>query len=113
MTLEVRAKPIQVGLDFAIPLGLVVTELVTNSLKHAFPDGKGHIEVDLDCDEAGRVTLVVADNGRGQSDGAQAAKPALGTRVIEGLVAQLGGKLTVHNQNGSRSELTLPAPGVS
>lgn len=113
VTLEVRAAPLQVGLDFAIPLGLVVTELVTNSLKHAFPDGKGHIEVLLDWGEAGWVTLVVADDGKGQTGGAASPRPAFGTRVIEGLVTQLGGRMTVKYDNGSRSEIRLPVPDAA
>jgi two-component sensor histidine kinase len=50
--LAVRAVPLDVGLDFAIPLGLVVTGLVTNSLKHAFPHGSGNIAVILEQDTA-------------------------------------------------------------
>jgi PAS domain S-box-containing protein len=113
VTLAVRATPLKVGLDFAIPLGLVVTELVTNSLKHAFPGGEGHIEVELDWDDAGWVTLVVADNGKGQDSAAAGSGKALGARVIEGLVAQLGGTMTVHNHNGSRSEIRLPTPELA
>ncbi len=64
MALSVEAIPLDVGLDFAIPLGLLVNELVTNSLKHAFPEGKGEIDVNLSRDDNGALVLVVADNGK-------------------------------------------------
>ncbi len=110
--LTVRAIPLDVGLDFAIPLGLLVTELVTNSLKHAFPDGKGTIEVLLDSNEDGTVVLVVSDDGQGygRSKAPSRPKTALGTTIIEGLVAQLKGTITMHGKNGTRSEVRLAAP---
>jgi two-component sensor histidine kinase len=112
ISLSVRAASLNVGLDFAIPLGLLVTELVTNSLKHAFPDGKGNIDVLLERDSDATVTLVVADNGRGGSNTSppEQAKPALGTSIIRGLVAQLKGTMVVRYENGTRSEICVPAP---
>lgn len=116
INLAVRAAPLDVGLDFAIPLGLLVTELVTNSLKHAFPTGKGDIEVALDRGDDGSVVLVVSDNGKGYdnvdpvSGGSTAA---LGTSIIEGLVTQLRGSVVVHRDNGTRSEIRIAAPVLS
>jgi two-component sensor histidine kinase len=115
VTLSVNAAPLDVGLDFAIPLGLLVTELVTNSLKHAFPDGKGNIDVLLERDEA-TVALVVADNGAGSAKAdspADAARPALGASIIRGLVAQMHGTLVVRSENGTRSEIRVPAPVIA
>jgi two-component sensor histidine kinase len=68
VALSVEAIPLDVGLDFAIPLGLLVNELVTNSLKHAFPDGGGEIEVNLSRADGGELLLVVADNGKGYDE---------------------------------------------
>ncbi|CAN7447969.1 sensor histidine kinase [Phenylobacterium sp. LjRoot225] len=112
VTLSVDAVPLNVGLDFAIPLGLLVTELVTNSLKHAFPDGKGAIDVLLQRNDDATVALVVADNGGGGKTAAPAndGRPALGTSIIRGLVAQLKGTMVVRHENGTRSEIHLPAP---
>jgi two-component sensor histidine kinase len=112
--LTVQAIPLDVGLDFAIPLGLLVNELVTNSLKHAFPDGRGEIDVNLSRADDGGLLLVVADNGKGYGqDGAAEAAPrmALGSTIIEGLVAQLEGTLMVRSRRGeTRSEIRVAEP---
>ena len=113
ISLSVRAVPLDVGLDFAIPLGLLVTELVTNSLKHAFPDRKGSIDVVLERGDDATVALVVADDGGGGGrahEPGEHAKPALGTSIIRGLVAQLKGTIEVRRENGTRSEIRVPVP---
>jgi len=113
--LSVRAIPLDVGLDFAIPLGLLVTELVTNSLKHAFPDGKGRIEVVLDRRQDGTMVLVVSDNGIGYdiSEGPKNEKGSgLGTTLIDGLVSQLRAIMSVRGSNGTTSEVVF-AHGVA
>ncbi|HEX4179278.1 MAG TPA: histidine kinase dimerization/phosphoacceptor domain -containing protein [Caulobacteraceae bacterium] len=106
VTLSVAACPLQVGLDFAIPLGLLVTELVTNSLKHAFPGGVGHIAVTLAKGEDDKVLLTIADNGRGQSE----AGSGLGASIIKGLVAQLDAVMRVVEDDGLKTEILAAAP---
>lgn len=109
--LTVRAAPLRVGLDFAIPLGLVVTELITNALKHAFPSGAGTIEVALAEAADGAVTLTVSDDG-----GAEPAIPAtragetLGMTIVEALVRQLGGVLSIRRAGGRVSEVQIARP---
>lgn len=122
VALSVHAIPLDVGLDFAIPLGLLVNELVTNSLKHGFPEGGGEIEVSLSRADGGELLLVVADNGQGYSqqgpgaDSAPEASPgaskvALGTTIIKGLVAQMEGTIMVESRQGlTRSEVRVAPP---
>jgi two-component sensor histidine kinase len=110
----VNAVPLTVDLDFAIPLGMIVTELVTNSLKHAFGRGGGIISVALRPDHNGLVVLTVSDNGRGQSDtvAAKSSDAAIGLKIVTGLVRQIGGALTVRSLNGTSTEVrtNLRAP---
>ena len=107
--LSVRADPLKVGLDFAIPLGLIVTELVTNSLKHAFPDGSGAIEVALETTAGGAVTLLVSDNGVGSID--PGGRPgSLGMTIVKSLVRQLGGAMTVNTNRGHQTQIILESP---
>lgn len=114
INLSVRAIPLDVGLDFAIPLGLLVTELVTNSLKHAFPDGKGNIDVILNRSEDGTVALVVSDDGKGYgSNDTGAGGKGLGAQIINGVVAQLKATMTVQKANGTRSEIHIAAPTLA
>lgn len=112
INLSVKAIPLDVGLDFAIPLGLLVTELVTNALKHAFPDGSGNVSIVLERGEESGITLIVSDDGQGRrartSPGS--SKTGLGTGIIAGLVAQLGGTMTTRNENGTRTEIRLTEP---
>ncbi|MCF2513973.1 PAS domain-containing protein [Sphingomonas sp. G124] len=77
--------------NVSVSLGLIVTELVINSLKHAFPSRKkgGHINVDYLADEKG-WTLTVDDDGVGMPQGEGALKPGLGTGIVEALSRQLG-----------------------
>jgi two-component sensor histidine kinase len=113
ISLSVKAIPLNVGLDVAIPLALLVTELVTNSLKHAFPDGKGKIEVVLDRGEDGTMVLVVSDNGTGY-DILEASKQkahGLGTALIDGLVSQLKAIIRVRSMNGTISEIQFAHDG--
>lgn len=114
--LNVEAIPLEVGLDFAIPLGLLVTEMVTNALKHAFPDGPGAIDVILERGADGRIALIVADNGVGYAADdalADGAVAGLGSSIIKGLVAQMGGVMSVTANNGTRFEIRFAAPVAS
>ncbi len=114
--LSVSAIPLEVGLDFAIPLGLLVAELVTNSLKHAFVDGKGAIQVSLERAADGEVALVVSDNGRGRPavDAAMGGrKRGLGTSIVKGLVNQLQGTIIMGNDRGARTEIRVAPPVLS
>lgn len=79
----------------SVSLGLIVTELVINALKHAFPgDRHGVILVDYHSDRAGWV-LSVCDNGVGMPKGVATAKPGLGTAIVEALASQLDANITV------------------
>jgi two-component sensor histidine kinase len=109
--LSVSAIPLDVDLDFAIPLGLLVAELVTNSLKHAFPHGKGTITVSLERAGDGDIALVVSDDGQGRPVAAPGSGGrGLGTTIINGLVDQLQGEKIMVGEHGSRTEIRVPAP---
>ena len=83
---------VMIGLDDAVPLGLLMTELVVNSLKHAFPDGRsGTVTVRVQPNETGLVVAVI-DDGCGLPL-APAGRATLGRQLAAGLAAQLGGEL--------------------
>ncbi len=112
VTLSVDACPLDVGLDFAIPLGLLVTELITNSLKHAFPDGRGSVALSLRRLPEGEVVLTVEDDGQGVAGDADGAEqgPGLGAGIVKGLVAQLEGTMVVTTDKGMKTEIRAPLP---
>ncbi|MEA1672633.1 PAS domain S-box protein [Nitrospirillum sp. BR 11163] len=119
VTLDIAVCPLMVNLDFAIPLGLLVTELITNSLKHAFPDGRGTITIAMRRREEGGVLLVVADDGDGMSatppageDEVGGYRRGLGSAIVKGLVAQLDGTIAMRFDKGTRAEIILPTPAV-
>ena len=86
----------QVPADVSVSLGLIVTELVINALKHAFPghDPQGRIDVEYHT-RGTSWTLSVGDDGIGMPGGADGAKPGLGTGIVEALSKQLGATVTV------------------
>jgi two-component sensor histidine kinase len=92
IAIKVDLDTAHIPLDRAVPVGLVVNELVTNSVKYAFDEEGGTITVTLRVDQViGEAELTVGDTGRGMSG----ARPgAFGLRLVESLAGQLGGTLT-------------------
>jgi two-component sensor histidine kinase len=111
VTLNVTVEPHDTVLkiDFAIPLGLLVTELVTNAYKHAFPfDQHGTIDVSLTVMGEGKARLAVLDNGTGMP----AASPpvTIGQQIIAELVDQLGGEMTMNQNQGTHLTVMFACP---
>jgi len=102
---QVNVKDSSLGIDTAIPLGLIINELVSNSLKHAFPEGKeGEIEIALHPRGKGKLELVVSDNGVGiPKDLDFRDTESLGLRLVTILVEdQLHGNIELDRTEGTK-----------
>lgn len=98
VSIAVTADGTSVNADISVSLGLIVTELVINALKHAFPGARdGRILVDYHMHDVG-WTLSVSDNGIGTPETLADAKPGLGTSIVEALASQL--HATVETEGG-------------
>ena len=99
LSLEVRADESLAQADVSVSLGLIVTELVINALKHAFPGHrKGKIVVDYQSTGSGWA-LSVGDNGVGMPADHESAKAGLGTTIITALATQLDASVKIGNAN--------------
>lgn len=93
--LGVTVDASRVKAETSVSLGLIVTELVINTLKHAFPDGRhGVIAVDYQGDDAGWA-LSILDDGIGMGKVADPHEPGLGTAIVQALAKQLRAEITV------------------
>ncbi|MBR1196595.1 GAF domain-containing protein [Bradyrhizobium sp. AUGA SZCCT0240] len=109
-TLHCHADRMLLGADHAVPLGLLINELVTNAVKYAYPEGSGDIEVSA-REMNGHLHVEVSDHGTGLPEGFDIDQPraSLGFKVVTGMVRQLQGHLTLsNNQTGTRFLLDLP-----
>lgn len=110
ITVEVEATPANLPVDTAIPLGMVVNELVTNATKYAYPaPQKGVIRVRFGP-EGEELVLGVSDTGPGLPVKAQSRASGLGMRLVSSLVGQIQGGLTVGSAPGAAFEIRFPAP---
>ena len=102
--LDLDAKEIYLGIDVAVPCAMIVNELISNSLKHAFPDGrKGTVSVMFSRVEDGKNALVVADDGVGMPGDFDIAKSnSLGMQIVHSLCRQIRGTIGVSDTNGTR-----------
>lgn len=106
-------EEIELDLNHAIPIGLIVTELVTNGLKHAFPDGRsGSLTVRLRrIPGADRIELAVSDTGAGlPPDFQERRADTLGLSLVEALARQLGGTLETSSEGGASFTVRFPLP---
>jgi two-component sensor histidine kinase len=110
VTLRVEVQKQTISSQEAVSLGLIVTELVINALKYAFPDGRnGQIVVAYEVKALG-WTLSVTDNGIGRST-APGAKASLGTSIVEGLAKQLGANVVISDA-GPGARISISSVGV-
>ena len=87
-------------IDTAVPCGLIINELVSNAIKHAFGDEEGVIRVTFKKEDD-YYLLSVADNGKGLPEGKDFdTADTLGIQLVNVLSDQIDGKVTVENRNG-------------
>jgi len=102
---------LQLSADQAVPVGLIVNELLTNALKHAFPDGaNGRVDVRVrSCH--GHMVVSVSDTGRGMSaDWSPQFGTSLGGRLLQGLAAQVQADLSYSSSPGHGTTFHLTVP---
>jgi two-component sensor histidine kinase len=100
------------GVDIAVPCGLLLNELLTNSLKHAFPNSaSGHVTVTVTCESPGSYVMTVNDDGVGYPTGFDLRKAGtLGSQLICSLVDQLEGSCTTSNLIGAYTTVCFQIP---
>lgn len=99
----VNAEPIHLDLETAIPCGLLINELVTNSFKYAFPNSlEGEIKIELHSIEDRRYQLIISDNGIGIPERIDwQDSPSLGLRLVNILAEQLEATIELDRSNGT------------
>jgi PAS domain S-box-containing protein len=110
ISLTMDVQPVALGIDRAIPCGIIINELVTNALKHAFPHESGgtiHIRLVKAGDQ--EVLLTVEDDGVGIPEGLDPEKSSsLGLELVQTLVEQLKGKVSIESSGGARFSIQIP-----
>jgi PAS domain S-box-containing protein len=111
VALSVNVGKVLLDIDRAIPCGLILNELVSNALKHAFPEGRpGKVEVSLTSRPEGRVELTVSDDGVGFPAGKQFDKMStMGMTLVTSLAGQIFGSIVLDRSVGTRWVLTFPS----
>ena len=110
ITIEVEGEPVEIDPDRAVPFGLLVNELTTNAIKHAFPHGRGQIKL---CVEriGDQIELVVSDDGIGMKD-KDLVKSAekRGSNYVAIFVRQLGGTIVPSKQEATGTTVRIRLP---
>ena len=106
---ETEVDDVSLGIDSAIPCGLIVNELVSNALKYAFPEGReGRIYVQLREARDGGYRLVVSDDGVGFPEGLDfRMTESLGLQLVTTLLDQLEGRIELDSCKGTRFTMTF------
>jgi two-component sensor histidine kinase len=109
ITLTVEADIVVLEIDDAIPCGLIVNELVSNSMKYAFPEGRtGNLAVRLDIGDYDRIALTIEDNGVGlPPDLDFRDTETLGLQLVNMLVKQLRGEIELEKGQGTIFRITF------
>jgi two-component sensor histidine kinase len=106
--LNSKIENVYLGMDTAIPLGMIINELVSNSLKHGFPDaveGNVNVTLELYCNE---FTLKVSDDGIGFPENVDFRKTAsLGLQLVTTLVDQINGTIELERNGGTSFKISF------
>jgi PAS domain S-box-containing protein len=108
--IEVKAEAVEIDPDRAVPFGLLVNELATNAIKHAFPHGSGHLM--LCVEQVGdQIELIVSDDGVGMKDKDLVKSPEKrGSDYVAIFVRQLGGMIVPSKQEATGTTVRIRLP---
>ncbi len=111
VTIGIETDDIPMDIDLSVAIGLIINELLTNALGHAFPEGRrGAIVVSMKRAEAGLVELSVSDNGIGFPAEIDYRNPgSLGLRIVNILTQQVRGSLSLKRGEGTTFSVTFPS----
>ncbi|MBD2757252.1 histidine kinase dimerization/phosphoacceptor domain -containing protein [Spirosoma validum] len=111
---QIDVSPVDLDVTLAVPLGLIINEAITNSLKYAFPSGRsGNIQIELKRLDYQDYWLLISDDGIGLPTNLNPNRSrTLGMSLIRGLSKQLGGELQINQLNGVQISLTFTAEKV-
>lgn len=110
--IQLAIEPIELGIEQAVPCGLILNELVSNACKYAFPEGRrGEIRLSFRECETGTLELAVEDDGIGLPAGllGNPNTQSLGLRIVDILAGQLSGSVKQQPAGGTRIEVRFPA----
>jgi two-component sensor histidine kinase len=115
ISLTLNVGDVSLTVDTAIPCGLIINELMTNSLKHAFSDGdKGEISILLHPKNENELELVIKDNGRGLPRGTVYQRPqSLGLNLVRAFVKQLRGSMELNGHHGTEFRMSFQDAAAS
>ncbi|NET03689.1 MAG: CHASE2 domain-containing protein [Symploca sp. SIO2B6] len=110
--LKLKVTDVSLNLDTAILCGLLINELISNSLKHAFPgQTSGEISINFSTNSESKLNLIFKDNGVGLPAELDIQQiNSLGLRLVRALTRQLKGKLQMHSNNGVLFQIEFPKP---
>ena len=99
---SIEVDDVRLNIETAVPCGLIISELVSNSLKHAFPEGKGELNLSLKIADD-KYKLIISDNGIGFPKELDFLKTeSLGLQLVNSLVKQLEGEITLDKSEGTK-----------
>ncbi|GEM_PF-4447589 len=106
-----EVPPIHLNPDTSIPLGLILNELISNALRHAFPDEReGSIRILLSSNDDRSYTLIIGDDGIGLPDGVDLeTSDSLGLLLVASLVSQLDGEVVLQRDHGTEFKINFQA----
>ncbi|MCX6267021.1 MAG: sensor histidine kinase [Bacteroidetes bacterium] len=107
INLEKHLDPMDANIEMALPIGLIINELLTNAFKYAFPDGTpGNIQIRLEKDDDQMCTLVVEDDGIGLPESSSMdSEKSIGLYIVRLLVEQLEGTVRIVRNNGTSFQI--------
>jgi two-component sensor histidine kinase len=111
LKVDIKADLVKLPIDIAIPCGLIINELVSNALKHAFPDGRaGKLWIELSKEETGMISLRVSNDGVPLPAEINFEElPTLGIRLVGLLADQLHGTFTMQRETPTSFTITFPS----
>jgi PAS domain S-box-containing protein len=108
ITTNLQLEDVNLNIETIIPLGLIINEIVTNSVKYAFPQGNGKITIKLKKGKGDEYNLIIRDNGIGIPENIDIEKTeTLGLKLVNVLTSQIDGQIKLDRTKGTQFKITF------